>query len=163
MASKQPRKQAKSAAKPDAGDTNKTARNRQRAPRWRVTKARSGSAATQTSSIAVPAAVAPEGASESTGLSKNTMLPPEDQASQPASISQGGDLATTKKLCAHQTASEYVTIRIRRSAISGGAVVPPSSENPSASQIELTVAVAFRHPVSKCGWCCRVWQYRTTA
>src|ERR1700730_13751871 len=38
-----------------------------------------------------------------------------------------------KALCS-PTASEYVTIRIRRSAISGGAVVPPSSENPSASQ-----------------------------
>src|SRR5580704_1028778 len=37
-----------------------------------------------------------------------------------------------------------VTIRMRRSSLSGGAVVPPSSENPSDSPIELTAPVAFR-------------------
>src|SRR5205807_6131347 len=37
-----------------------------------------------------------------------------------------------------------ITIRMRRSALSGGAVVPPSSENPSDSPIELTAPVAFR-------------------
>jgi hypothetical protein len=72
MASKQPRKQAKSAAKAETGEANKPARNRQRAPRRRVSKARSGSAATETSSAAVPAGVAPEGASESIDVSKNT-------------------------------------------------------------------------------------------
>src|SRR6202158_3969433 len=39
---------------------------------------------------------------------------------------------------------QTVTIRIRRSALSGGAVVPPASENPSDSPIELTAPVAFR-------------------
>ena len=39
---------------------------------------------------------------------------------------------------------QTITIRIRRSALSGGAVVPPSSENPSDSPIELTAPVAFR-------------------
>src|SRR6266478_159265 len=58
MASKQPRKQAKSAAKADTGEANKPAREGQRAPRRRVAKARSGSAATQTSSAAAPAVVA---------------------------------------------------------------------------------------------------------
>ena len=37
-----------------------------------------------------------------------------------------------------------ITIRMRRSALSGGAVAPPSSENPSDSPIELTAPVAFR-------------------
>ncbi len=37
-----------------------------------------------------------------------------------------------------------ITIRMRRSSLSGGAVVPPSSENPSDSPIELTAPVAFR-------------------
>jgi hypothetical protein len=37
-----------------------------------------------------------------------------------------------------------ITIRIRRSALSGGAVAPPSSESPSDSTIELTAAVALR-------------------
>jgi len=73
MASKQPRKQTKSGAKADTGEANKRARNRQRAPRRRVSKARSGSAATETSSAAVLAGVAPEGASESIDLSKNTL------------------------------------------------------------------------------------------
>src|SRR5216683_3211091 len=35
-----------------------------------------------------------------------------------------------------------ITIRVRRSALSGGRVVPPS-ENPSDSPIELTAPVAF--------------------
>src|SRR5205823_6719578 len=37
-----------------------------------------------------------------------------------------------------------ITIRIRRSALSGGAVAPPSSESPSDTPIELTAPVAFR-------------------
>jgi site-specific DNA recombinase len=37
-----------------------------------------------------------------------------------------------------------ITIWIRRSALSGGAVAPPSSESPSDSTIELTAAVALR-------------------
>src|SRR5438445_2180802 len=37
-----------------------------------------------------------------------------------------------------------ITIRIRRSSLSGGAVAPPSSENPSDTPIELTAPVAFR-------------------
>ena len=39
---------------------------------------------------------------------------------------------------------QTVTIRIRRSSLSGEAIVPPSSENPSDSAIELTAPVAFR-------------------
>src|SRR5438128_5927472 len=81
MASKQPRKQAKS-AKADTGEANKPARNRQRTPRRRVLPARSGSAAGQTSSAAGQAAVAPQGGSESIDLSKNTSPSPEPQASQ---------------------------------------------------------------------------------
>ncbi len=37
-----------------------------------------------------------------------------------------------------------IVVRIRRTSLSGGAVVPPSSESPSDSPIELTAAVAFR-------------------
>src|SRR4029077_10993627 len=37
-----------------------------------------------------------------------------------------------------------ITIRMRRSSLSGGAVVPPSSENPSDSPIELEAPVNFR-------------------
>ena len=37
-----------------------------------------------------------------------------------------------------------ITIRIRRSALSGGAVALPSSESPSDSPIELTAPVAFK-------------------
>src|SRR6267378_3165303 len=74
MASKQPRKQAKSPAKVDPGQANTPARNRQRAPPRRVSQARSGSAATPTSSAVVPAIVAPKGASESVGPAKNTAL-----------------------------------------------------------------------------------------
>ena len=39
---------------------------------------------------------------------------------------------------------QTVTISIRRSSLSGGAVVPPSSENPSDNPIELTAPVAFK-------------------
>jgi hypothetical protein len=94
MASKQPRKQAKSAAKANTGEANTPARDRQRAPRRRVSQARSGSAATQTNSAAAPAVVAPEGASESIDLAKNTTLAPRHQASQSKPISEGPDLAT---------------------------------------------------------------------
>jgi hypothetical protein len=96
MASKQPSKQTKSAAKADTGEANKPARDRQRAPRRRASQARSGSAATQTSSETTQAAVAPEGASESIELSKNTTLSPEDEASQSEPISEGADLATAR-------------------------------------------------------------------
>ena len=94
MASKQPRKQTKSGAEVDTGETNKPARDRQRAPRRRVSKAQSGPAATRTSSGAAQAGVAPEEASESIELSNNTTLSPEDQASQSEPISEGADLAT---------------------------------------------------------------------
>ena len=96
MAIKQPRKQTKSAARTDTGEANEPARIRQRAPRRRVSQARSGSAASQTSSAAAPAVVVPEGASESIDLSKNTTLSPEDQASQSEPISEGADLATAR-------------------------------------------------------------------
>jgi hypothetical protein len=96
MASKQPRKQAKGPAKADTGEANEPACNRQRAPRRRVSHAQSGSAATQTGSAAGPAAVAPEEASQSIELSKNTTLPPKDQASQSEPISEGADLATAR-------------------------------------------------------------------
>src|SRR4029077_20081301 len=39
---------------------------------------------------------------------------------------------------------QTITIRIRRSSLSGGAVVPSSSENPSDSSIEITAPIAFR-------------------
>src|SRR6266446_2625110 len=39
---------------------------------------------------------------------------------------------------------QAITIRMLRSSLSGGAVVPPSSANPSDSTIELTAPVAFR-------------------
>jgi len=35
-------------------------------------------------------------------------------------------------------------MRIRCSSLSGGAVVPPASENPSDNPIEITAPVAFR-------------------
>jgi Protein of unknown function (DUF3489) len=94
MASKQTRKQATSLAKADTSDANKPARNRQRTPRRRASQARSGSAVTRTSSATTQAAVAPEGASESIDLSKNTTLAPEHQASQFKPISESADLAT---------------------------------------------------------------------
>src|SRR5712671_6194246 len=89
MASKQPRKQTKSGAKVDTGEANKPARDRQRASRRRVSQARSGPVATRTSSAAVPAGVAPEGALESIELSKNTTRSPGDQVSQSELISEG--------------------------------------------------------------------------
>jgi hypothetical protein len=58
MASKQPRKQAKSAEKSDIGEANKPARGRQRTPRRRTLQARSKSTATQTGEAAAPAAAA---------------------------------------------------------------------------------------------------------
>ena len=73
MASKQPRKQAKSPAKVDPGEANTPARNRQRALRRRTPQARSKSTATQTGSAAQEAAVALEGASEGIELSKNSI------------------------------------------------------------------------------------------
>jgi hypothetical protein len=94
MASKQPRKQTKSGAKVDTGEANKPARDRQRAPRRRVSKAQSGPAATRTSSAAVQAGVAPEEASESIELSKNATRSPGDQVSQSEPISEGADLPT---------------------------------------------------------------------
>ena len=93
MASKQPRKQAKSPAKVDPGEANTPARNRQRAPRRRTPQARSKSTATQTGSAAQEAAVALEG-SEGIELSKNPTLSPQHQASQFEPISEGADLAT---------------------------------------------------------------------
>jgi hypothetical protein len=94
MASKQPRKQTKSGAKVDTGEANKPARDRQRAPRRRVSKAQSGPAATRTSSAAAQAGVAPEGASESIELSKNITRSPGNQVSQSEPISEGVDLPT---------------------------------------------------------------------
>jgi hypothetical protein len=94
MASKQPRKQTKSGAKVDTGEANKPARNRQRAPRRRVSQARSGSAPTETGSAAAQAGVAPEGASEGIDLSANTTPSPEPQVAQSKSQSEGADLAT---------------------------------------------------------------------
>src|SRR6266550_9526156 len=71
MASKQPRKQTKSGAKVNTGEANKPARDRQRAPRRHVSKARSGSgsAATDASSAAARKGVVPEEASESIDVS----------------------------------------------------------------------------------------------
>src|SRR5258708_2213036 len=94
MASKQPRKQAKSPAKVDPGEANPPARNRQRALRRRTPQARSKSTATQTGSAAQEAAVALEGASEGIELPKNLTLSPQHQASQFEPISEGADLAT---------------------------------------------------------------------
>jgi Protein of unknown function (DUF3489) len=87
-------KQTKSGAKVDTGEANKPARDRQRAPRRRVSKARSGSAATETSSAAAQAGVAPEGASESIEVSKNTTRSPGKQSSQSKPPSEGADLPT---------------------------------------------------------------------
>ena len=87
-------KQTKSGAKIDTGEANKPARDRQRAPRRRVSKARSGSAATETSSAAAQAGVAPEGASESIDVSKNTTRSPGNQSPQSKPPSKGADLPT---------------------------------------------------------------------
>jgi Protein of unknown function (DUF3489) len=97
MASKQPRKQAKSAEKSDIGEANQPARDRQRTPRRRSLQARSKSTATQTQTgeAAALAAAAPKGASKSIGLSKNT-APPEDPASQSDRIAEGVNLAMAR-------------------------------------------------------------------
>jgi Protein of unknown function (DUF3489) len=94
MASKQPRKQTTSGAEVDTGEANKLARDRQRAPRRRVSKARSGPAATRTSPAAAPAGVAPEGASESIELSQNTTRSPGKQSSHSKPPSESADLPT---------------------------------------------------------------------
>ena len=95
MASKQPRKETKSAAEPDNREANKPARNRQRAPRRRVSQTRSGSAAAETAAAAaLAAALPPEGASESIELSKNITVSPEDQTSQSVPMPGGADLTT---------------------------------------------------------------------
>ena len=39
---------------------------------------------------------------------------------------------------------DAIMIRVRRSPLLGGAVMPPASENPSDRPIELTAPVAFR-------------------
>jgi uncharacterized protein DUF3489 len=93
MASKQPRKQTKSGAKVDTGEADKPARNRQRAPRRRVSQARSVSAPTETSSAAAQAGAAPQGASESVDLSKNTTRSP-GKSSQSKLPAEGADLPT---------------------------------------------------------------------
>ncbi len=82
MASKQTNRQATSAAKPE------------RQPRRPISRGRSKSAATQTSSAAEQAAVAREGASEGIDLSTNTTPSPEPQASQSKPQSEGAELAT---------------------------------------------------------------------
>src|SRR6266436_99430 len=96
MASKQPRKQTRSGAKVNTGEANKPARERQRAPRRRVSKARSGSgsAATEASSAAARKGVVPEEASESIDVSKNTNRSPRNQSSQSKPPSEGADLPT---------------------------------------------------------------------
>jgi Protein of unknown function (DUF3489) len=96
MASKQPRKQAESAEKSDIGEANQPARDRQRTPRRRTQQARLKSTATQTGEAAALAAAAPKGASKSIGLSKNTTLPPKDQASQSEPAPEGVNLATAR-------------------------------------------------------------------
>jgi hypothetical protein len=96
MASKQPRKQAKSPVKVDTGEANQPARDRQRAPRRRVSQTRSKSAANSTSSAAARAAAASRGTSKSIGRSKNTTPPPEDPASQSDRIAEGVNLAMAK-------------------------------------------------------------------
>src|SRR6202022_4369659 len=96
MASKQPRKQAKSAEKSDIGEANQPARDRQRTPRRRTLQARSKSTATETGKAAALAAAASRGTSKSIGLSKNTTPPPEDPVSQSDRIAEGVDLATAR-------------------------------------------------------------------
>src|SRR5260370_18181976 len=96
MATKQPRKQAKSGAKADTGEGNQPARDRQRTLRRRTLQARSKSAATQTGEAAALAAAAARGTSKSIGLSKNTTPPPQDPASQSDRIAEGVNLAMAK-------------------------------------------------------------------
>jgi hypothetical protein len=96
MATKQPRKQAKSAEKSDIGGANQPARGHQRTPRRRTSQARSKSMATQTGEAAARAAAASRGTSKSIGRSKNTTPPPGDPASQPDRIAEGVNLAMAK-------------------------------------------------------------------
>src|SRR3984893_15897653 len=96
MASKQPRKQAKSAEKCDIGEANQPARGRQRTPRRRTLQARSKSTATQTGEAAALAAAASRSTSKSIGRSKNTTPPPEDPASQSDRIAEGVNLAMAR-------------------------------------------------------------------
>jgi Protein of unknown function (DUF3489) len=96
MASKQPRKQAKSAEKSDIGEANQPARGRQRTPRRRTLQARSKSTATQTSEAAALEAAASRGTSKSIGRSKNTTTTPEDPASQSDRIAEGVNLAMAR-------------------------------------------------------------------
>ena len=96
MATKQPRKQAKSAEKTDIGEADKPARDRQRTPRRRTLPARSKSTATQTGEAGVLAAAASRATSKSIGRSKNTTPPPGDPASQPDRIAEGVNLAMAK-------------------------------------------------------------------
>jgi hypothetical protein len=93
MANKQPRKQ-KSTAETDTAEANKPARTRQRVPRRRAPQTQAASAASQTSSAAAQAVVAPERSSENVELSKNTTVSPEDQASQSEPMSERADLTT---------------------------------------------------------------------
>src|SRR5467141_2329372 len=96
MASKQARKQAKSAEKSDIGEANQPARDRQRTPRRRALQARSKSTATQTGEAAALAAAASRGTSKSIGLSKKTTPPPENPASRSDRIADGVNLAMAK-------------------------------------------------------------------
>ena len=82
MASKQTNQQATSAVKPE------------RQSRRRISRGRSKSAATQTSSAAEQAAVAREGASEGIDLSTSTAPSPEPQPPQSKPQSEGVELAT---------------------------------------------------------------------
>src|SRR5437870_1457153 len=95
MASKQPRKQAKSAEKSDLGAANQPARGRPRTPRRRTLQARSKSTATQTGEAAARAAAASRATSKSIGRSKNT-TPPADPASQSDRIAEGVNLAMAR-------------------------------------------------------------------
>ena len=97
MATKQPRKQAKSAEKTDIGEANKPARDRQRTPRRRTLPARSKSTATQTGEAGALAAAASRGTSKSIGRSKNTTPPSEDPASQSDRIAESVNLATARE------------------------------------------------------------------
>ena len=94
MATKQPRKPAKSAANGDAGAANTPAHNRRRGPRPRTPQPRSKPVATQTSSAAGPAAAASMSASDRIEQSTNTPPSPEPPVSRSAPPSQNGDLAT---------------------------------------------------------------------
>src|SRR5205823_11015696 len=82
--------------KPDVGEANQPARDRQRTPRRRTLQARSKSTATQTGEAAALAAAASRGTSKRIGLSKNTTPPPEDPGSQSDRIAEGVNLAMAK-------------------------------------------------------------------